>query len=84
MLDQDGQTAVQSPHGGTKISFDSWEEDPVPPRELRCRQRFDLLCEDLDTATERLVGLGATLLGERDGGVEMADPDGFEFVLRRG
>ena len=84
VLDQDGQTAVQSPHGGTKISFDSWEEGPVPPRELRSRQRFDLLCGDLDAATERLVARGATLLGERDGGVEMAGPGGFEFVLRRG
>ena len=83
VLDQDGQTAIQSPHGGTKISFDSWEDDSAPPRDLRSRQRYDLLSEDLDAATERLVARGATLLGERDGGVEMTDPDGFDFGLRR-
>lgn len=84
VLDEDGQTAVQSPQGGTKISWDSWEEDPPPPRTIRCRQRFDLLAEDADAEAERLVGLGATRRGHRDGGLEMADPDGHEFTLRLG
>lgn len=84
VLDENGQTAVQSPLGGTKISWDSWEESPSPPRTFRCRQRFDLLCEDPDSEAERLVRLGATRRGHRDGGLELADPDGHEFGLRRG
>lgn len=84
VLDQDGQTAVQSPLGGTKISWDTWEDDPAPPRTARCRQRLDLLADDPDAEAERLVGLGAMRLGERHGGLELADPDGHEFGLRRG
>lgn len=84
VLDQDGQTAVQSPHGGTKISWDSWEDEPAPARTTRCRQRLDLLADDPDAEVERLVGLGATRLAERDDFAELADPDGHEFGLRRG
>jgi hypothetical protein len=32
---------------------------------------------------ERLVALGATVLGDRDGGVGLADPDGNEFLVIR-
>jgi hypothetical protein len=39
---------------------------------------------DLHAEVSRLVDLGATLLGDRDGGrVELADPDGNEFQLYR-
>jgi hypothetical protein len=31
-----------------------------------------------------LVALGATGLGDRDGGVELADPDGNEFSVSPG
>jgi len=79
--EQDQETAVQSPGGGTKVS---WGGPPVAPKNGRNRQRLDLAAPDLATAVERLVALGATGLGDRDGGVELADPDGNEFSVSPG
>ncbi len=76
--DQDEETAVQLPGGGTKVS---WGGPPVAPKNGRNRQRFDLAAPDLAAEVERLVALGATQLGDRDGGVELADPDGNEFTV---
>jgi len=76
--DHDQETAIQSPEGGTKIS---WGGPPVAPKHGRNRQHFDLAAADLDAEVARLVELGATELGDRDGGVELADPDGNEFLL---
>ena len=80
--DQDEETAIQSPLGGTKVS---WGGPPVAPRHGRNRQRLDLVAAG-DTAAEvdRMVALGATRLRDVDGGVELADPDGNEFCLRSG
>ena len=82
--DEGQETAVQSPHGGTKIA---WGGPPVAPKHGRNRQRFDLAVADGDLAAEvnRLVALGATQLDSAgDGDVELADPDGNEFCLSRG
>jgi catechol 2,3-dioxygenase-like lactoylglutathione lyase family enzyme len=82
--DEDQETAVQSPHGGTKVA---WAGPPVAPKQGRNRQRFDLTLADGDLAAEvnRLVALGATRLGSAgDGAVELADPDGNEFCLTHG
>jgi hypothetical protein len=76
--DVNGETAVQSPRGGTKVS---WGGPPVAPKRERNRQRFDLAAPDLAAAVERLIALGATELGDRDGGVELTDPDGNEFSV---
>jgi hypothetical protein len=76
--DEDGETAVQSPIGGTKIS---WGGPPVDPKQGRNRQRFDLVTTDPRREAERLVSLGATLIADLADGVEMADPDGNEFGL---
>ena len=78
--DQDQETAVQSPHGGTKVA---WGGPPVAPRHGRNRQRFDLsVAADLGAEVDRLAALGATRLGvAEDGAVELADPDGNEFHL---
>lgn len=83
VLDEDGQTAIQSPYGGTKISWDPWEDPASPARPGRERQRFDLVAADLAGEAERLLTLGATRRVERDGHIEMADPDGHAFDLRR-
>ena len=80
------QTAVQSPLGGTKISWDSWDSwdrggDGSDP--TRSRQRFDLVSADLVSAADRLVSLGAKHLDRgSDGHIRLADPDGNEFTLR--
>jgi len=79
--DRGEQTAIQSPLGGTKISWDG----PVSREHASQRQRFDLVADDgeLSDEVDRLVALGATRLGSTgDGTVVLADPDGKEFELR--
>jgi catechol 2,3-dioxygenase-like lactoylglutathione lyase family enzyme len=76
--DENEETAIQSPQGGTKIA---WGGPPLAPKLTRNRQYFDLVA-DGDQA-DRLVGLGATRLETgTDGTVVLADPDGNEFRLR--
>ena len=75
------QTAVQSPLGGTKISWDPWGGPSVERRTGRNRQRFDLVTADPTSEAERLVSLGATRLSDLPDGVELADPSGNEFRL---
>jgi catechol 2,3-dioxygenase-like lactoylglutathione lyase family enzyme len=82
--DQDQETAVQSPHRGTKVA---WGGPPVAPKTGRNRQRFELALVDGDLGAEadRLAALGATRLGSAENGaVELADPDGNEFCLTAG
>jgi hypothetical protein len=77
--DQDEETAIQSPHGGTKVA---WGGPPVTPKQGRNPQRFDLVRAGGDPQAEvdRLVSLGATRLDvDADGAVLLADPDGNEF-----
>lgn len=79
--DENQETAVQSPLGGTKVS---WGGPPVDPKHGRNRQRFDLVTADPSSEVERLVSIGATPLADLEDGVELADPDGNEFGLRAG
>ncbi len=79
--DENQETAVQSPRGGTKVA---WGGPPVAPTLERSRQRFHLALTDGDVGAEvdRLVALGATRLDDAGGNaVELADPDGNEFCL---
>lgn len=76
--DQDQETAIQSPLGGTKIS---WGGPPVEVKRAPNRQRFDLVVADPAREAQRLVSLGARVLAPRSDGFELADPDGNEFVL---
>ncbi|BCJ48057.1 hypothetical protein GCM10010168_24170 [Actinoplanes ianthinogenes] len=80
--DQDQETAIQSPHGGTKIA---WGGPPVTPKQRPNRQRFDLVPAvpgERLSEVDRLVPLGATELEvAADGTVVLADPDGNEFRL---
>ncbi len=79
--DQDEETAVQSPAGGTKVAWGGQSPSPEPARN---RQRFDLAAPDLSEEVARLVALGASRLADRDGGAVLADPDGNEFFLTWG
>ena len=79
--DQDEETAIQSPNGGTKIA---WGGPPLTPRTGVDRQRLVLAPGGGDQRgeAERLVGLGATRLAvSHDGAVTLADPDGTPFTL---
>lgn len=79
--DQGLQTAIQSPLGGTKLSWDVREVSrPYGPK----RQWFDLVASDLDAEVTRLVDLGATRLGREGGVVLMAEPGGNKFSIGSG
>ena len=60
--DQNEQTAVQSPLGGTKIAWDLWDRPRVERKPGGTRQRFDLVTADPAREAERLVSLGAIRL----------------------
>lgn len=79
--DENQETAIQSPLGGTKVS---WGGPPMEPKHGRNRQRLDLIAANPRSEAERLVTLGAVLLDDLVDGVELADPDGNEFSLRAG
>jgi predicted enzyme related to lactoylglutathione lyase len=82
--DQDEETAIQSPAGGSKIS---WGGPPVREKTATNRLRLDLAPSadgDQQAEVDRLISLGAkrseTSLGE-DGSVTLVDPDGNEFSV---
>lgn len=83
VLDQDEQSAVQAPSGGTKISWDPWPGERTPERSRR-RQRFELIAADVARERDRLIRLGASMLEGSAERVEMADPGGDVFVLTSG
>ena len=78
--DENEETAVQAPLGGTKIA---WGGPPLMPRSGTSRQRFELVSDgDLATEVERLTTSGATgAVRIAAGRVTLADPDGNEFDL---
>ncbi len=85
--DQDEETAIRSPLGGSKIA---WGGPPVRTRTGRNRLHFDLapaVDSDQQAEVDRLVRLGAARLDTgqcRAGWVAMADPDGNEFCVLPG
>jgi catechol 2,3-dioxygenase-like lactoylglutathione lyase family enzyme len=76
--DRGEQTVVQSPLGGTKVA---WDGEHMTPKTGRNRQRLAVGAPELLSEVRRLVALGATEICEREGSVELADPDGNEFSL---
>jgi len=80
--DQGLQTAIRSPRGGPKISWDAERMMALPEND---RLHFDIAPPaggDQQAEVDRLVSLGATLIDTSPGEVSwvpMADPDGREF-----
>jgi catechol 2,3-dioxygenase-like lactoylglutathione lyase family enzyme len=75
--DQDDETAIRAA-GGTG-PFMTWGP-PVPPKVTTNRLRLDIAPSgDHRAELDRLLALGARLLGAETGGTLMADPDGNEF-----
>ncbi|MDI3403696.1 VOC family protein [Streptomyces cavernicola] len=86
--DQDEETAIQSPDGGTKIT---WGGPPVAPKKGTNRLQFELAlpadatAADREAETDRLIALGATRTTEAeaaDAPVRLVDPDGNEFTVQ--
>lgn len=81
--DQDQETAIQSPLGGTKIT---WGGEPPNPRASDNRVQLELTppAGDQETEVDRLVSLGAQRADTEpraDGSVLLTDPDGNPFHL---
>ncbi|WP_404382791.1 VOC family protein [Knoellia locipacati] len=88
--DQDEETAIQSPHGGSKIT---WSGPPLMPRLGRDRLHLEIALDaDTDPQVEldRLAALGATVGTDAstpttsrptDSTMVLTDPDGNEFHL---
>ncbi len=83
--DQDEETAIQSPDGGTKIT---WGGPPVEPKTGKNRLHLDLAPPaggDQAAEVERLIVLGARRIdigqGDDVSWVVMADPGGNEFCV---
>ena len=80
--DKAEQTAIQSPAGGAKIAWDSWDGTSTEHRDRRGRQRFDLISTDAATDVDRLLLLGATWRARLLDVIELADRDGSPFTIR--
>jgi len=82
--DQDEETAIQSPSGGSKMS---WGGPPLAPKTGKNRIHLEIAPpagSDLQAEVERLISLGAKRIdiGQGDASWEvMADPDGNEFCV---
>jgi hypothetical protein len=87
--DQDEETAIQSPLGGTKVA---WGGPPVAPRVGPDRQRLDLAVAagEPDAEVDRLVRLGARRVRDTRPGTDghdvlvKEDQDGNEFHVHSG
>jgi hypothetical protein len=82
--DQDQETAIQSPHGGPKIT---WGGPPLAPRTGKNRLHLDLappVGGDQGAEVKRLLSLGAKRADIGQGDVPwvvMTDPDGNVFCV---
>jgi catechol 2,3-dioxygenase-like lactoylglutathione lyase family enzyme len=82
--DRDQETAIRSPRGGPKIS---WDGKRVTPKAGKYRHHLDLappVDGDQQAEVERLLFLGATRVDIGQGDVSwvvMADPGGQEFCV---
>ncbi|MFK0177111.1 VOC family protein [Streptomyces xanthochromogenes] len=83
--DQDQETAIQSPDGGTKIT---WGGPPVAPKTGTNKLFFELTLPagtDGEAEVARLMALGASRTNSLEGDgstVLLRDPDGNEFSVR--
>jgi hypothetical protein len=81
--DQDEETAIQAPDGGSIIS---WGGPPFDPKLGKNRLHLDVVAtEDQQAEVDRLIGLGAKRVDIGQGDdvpwVVLADPDGNELCV---
>ncbi|NNG34418.1 VOC family protein [Nakamurella aerolata] len=85
--DRDGETVVQSPHGGTKVAWSGTPATRHGPRPQHLEAATD---QPLGAEIDRLLALGAAVVDQPRAdsagteSVRLADPDGYPFVLRVG
>ncbi|GIM88431.1 VOC family protein [Paractinoplanes toevensis] len=78
--DQNQETAIQSPLGGSKISWGGLSPEPRAGRD-RVTLELTPAGSDRQAEVDRLVSLGATLIDSGRDSVRLADPDDTEFRL---
>jgi hypothetical protein len=59
-----------------------WFQLVPEPRRVKNRVHLDLRASDRVAEVARLVGLGASVIGEFDGWTTLTDPEGNEFCVR--
>jgi hypothetical protein len=59
-----------------------WFTRVPEPKAVKDRVHLDLRAADVEAEAERLVGLGARVLGRVEHWVVLADPDGHEFCVQ--
>jgi hypothetical protein len=75
--DRGEETAIQSPLGGTKLSWGGFHVTRLGREHVR----FDLAAVDVTSEVEKLVERGATVIGDRQDVVELTDVDGDPFTI---
>jgi hypothetical protein len=79
-IEDDPNVLVEAPGAEPRFFFQLVPESKT----VKNRVHLDLLCDDVETETARLVALGARVLtttGPSAGWVVLADPEGNEFCL---
>lgn len=77
--EDDPNVLVETSTAGPRLWFQLVPESKAGKN----RVHLDLMCSDLGAEIERLTGLGARVLEDREHWVIMADPEGNEFDVMR-
>ncbi|WP_420111927.1 VOC family protein [Pseudactinotalea sp.] len=78
---EDDPTVLVQPVGGGGVRF--WFQQVPEHKVVKNRVHVDLTAQDPQAELERLVGLGAQVVGDNPDTIVLADPEGNEFCLLR-
>lgn len=77
---EDDPSVLVEPASGAGARL--WFTRVAEPKVVKNRVHLDLRAADVDAEAERLVGLGARVLGKAEDWVVLADPEGGEFCVQ--
>lgn len=80
-VEDDPSVLVQPVGGASGVRF--WFQRVPEVKVVKNRVHVDLTAADPGAEIERLVGLGATVVGEGGHTIVLADPEGNEFCVLR-